>query len=199
MRTENGSLDFFIFAGGEWRSLYCKISTTDGWIGSKHQVAGIYDAENNMIRVYCDGKMIGEKATGTTAGVEPSSYPITIGLCPETLRSSQAEFYEVRIYSKALTASELASQNTNSPAYAPDSKYVKLWLDFDNLAEGSLAGDINADGNVNIADLLLLQKYLLNNTKFTSAQYIAADMDSDGKVNGFDMVLLRQTLLEKQL
>ena len=199
MRTENGSLDFFIFAGGEWRSLYCKISTTDGWIGSKHQVAGIYDAENNMIRVYCDGKMIGEKATGTTAGVEPSSYPITIGLCPETLRSSQAEFYEVRIYSKALTASEIASQNTNSPAYAPDSKFVKLWLDFDNLAEGSLAGDINADGNVNIADLLLLQKYLLNNTKFTSAQYIAADMDSDGKVNGFDMVLLRQTLLEKQL
>ena len=133
------------------------------------------------------------------AGVEPSSYPITIGLCPETLRSSQAEFYEVRIYSKALTASEIASQNTNSPAYAPDSKYVKLWLDFDNLAEGSLSGDINADGNVNIADLLLLQKYLLNNTKFTSAQYIAADMDSDGKVNGFDMVLLRQTLLEKKL
>ena len=199
MRTENGSLDFFIYAGGEWRALYCKISTTDGWIGSKHQVAGIYDGENNMLRVYCDGKMIGEKETGTAAGVEPSAYPVTIGSCPETMRGSQAEFYEIRIYSKALTESELASQNTSSPAYAPDSKYVQLWLDFDDLAEGVLTGDINADSKVNIADLLLLQKYILNDTSFTSAQLIAADMDLDGHVNGFDMVLLRQTLLEKEL
>ena len=75
-----------------------------GWIGKKHQLAGIYDAENNMIRIYCDGKMVAEKSTGTTSGVTESSYNFTIGKCPETNRGSASDFYEVRVYSKALTA-----------------------------------------------------------------------------------------------
>lgn len=194
LRTRKGSLDFFIYAGGEWRSLYCEMPTdaSSGWIGKKHQVAGIYDAENNMLRVYADGKMIGEKAVGTTEGVASSAYPLTIGACPDTGRSSEADFYECRVYSKALTATELASQNTASPTYAPDSKYVQLWLDFDNMAEGALIGDINADGKVDVLDIKLLQNYLLAKTKLTSAQYLAADVNADGAVDVFDLGMLKR-------
>ncbi|MCR4644418.1 MAG: DUF4981 domain-containing protein [Oscillospiraceae bacterium] len=195
LRTRNNSLDFFVYAGGAWRSLYCEMNTGSGWIGSKHQVAGIYDAEANMLRVYADGKMLGEQAVGTTAGVAASGYPLTIGACPDTGRKSEADFYEVRVYSKALTASELASQNTNSPTYAPDSKYVQLWLDFDNLAEATLTGDINADGAVSILDLILLQKYIHNKTSLTSAQMAAADVDMNGVVDVFDMGLMKRLIL----
>ncbi len=161
-----------------------------------HQLAGIYDAENNMIRIYCDGKMVAEKATGTTSGVTESSYNFTIGACPETNRGSQADFYDVRVYSKALTATELASQNTSSPAYGPDSKYVQLWLDFDNMAEGTLIGDINADGKVSSADLVQLEGYLLNKNKFTLEQYNAGDINGDGSTDAFDMVGLRKLVIE---
>jgi beta-galactosidase len=196
LRTENGFLYFFIHAGGEWRSVSFATSTTDGWLGKMHQLAGIYDAENNMLRIYCDGKMVAEKATGTTSGVTESGYNFTIGACPETNRGSQADFYDVRVYSKALTATELASQNTSSPAYAPDSKYVQLWLDFDNMAEGTLIGDINADGKVSSSDLVQLEGYLLNKNKFTLEQYNAGDINSDGSTDAFDMVGLRKLVIE---
>ncbi|MBR3267968.1 MAG: DUF4981 domain-containing protein [Oscillospiraceae bacterium] len=198
LRTRNNSLDFFIYADGQWRALYCEIPTdaSSGWIGNKHQVAGIYDAENNQLRVYADGKMLGEQSTGTTAGVAPSGYDLTIGACPDTGRSSQADFYEVRLYSKALTASELVSQNTSSPVYSPSSEYVQLWLDFDNVADGSLVGDINQDGKVTVLDVNLLQSFLLTKITFTDSQLLAADLDGNSHVDAKDLTVLKRMLLK---
>jgi len=135
-RTTTSSIDFFIYAGGEWRMVSYGMEVNSGWVGKKHQVAGIYDAENNSVKVYADGRILGEKSTGTSSGVAQSSYNLILGACPDTGRNSQQQFYEMRVYSKALTASELSSQNTSSPKYAPNNQYVLLWLDFDNLSEG---------------------------------------------------------------
>ena len=192
LRVENGFVHFFIHAGGEWRTVSYTTSTTDGWLNKMHQLAGIYDAENDMIRIYCDGKMAAEKSTGTSAGVTESSYNFTIGSCPETNRGSQADFYEVRVYSKALTAAELSSQNTSKPTYSPDSKYVQLWLDFDNVSEGNLIGDIDLDGKISSADLVELNGYLLGKTKFSAGQYSVGDLNGDGKIDVFDMIELRK-------
>ncbi|MBR6420885.1 MAG: DUF4981 domain-containing protein [Oscillospiraceae bacterium] len=196
LRTRNNSLDFFIYADGAWRSLYCEISTdaASGWIGRKHQVAGIYDAENDMLRVYADGKMLGEKSTGTGAGVAHSNYDLTIGACPDTGRSSQADFYEVRLYSKALTAQELAAQNTGSPAYAPDSPYVQLWLDFDNLASASIRGDVDANGSFETADIVMMQRFLLADG--TLNDWMAGDFDENGRINAADFTLMKRAIME---
>jgi len=136
-RTSTNSLDFFIYAGGTWRSLFYEMNVNNGWVGKKHQVAGIYNAEKNLLQLYADGKMVSESPVGTTAGVARSSYNLMLGACPDTGRNSQANFYEMRVYNKALTASELASQNTSSPTYGPTSSSVELWLDFDSLVEAS--------------------------------------------------------------
>ena len=213
LRVEKNSLVFFVHAGGEWRQLSADMSTGDGWLGKKHQVAGIYDAEDNMLRVYCDGKMIGEKEVGTTSGVDPSGYDLTLGKCPETGRSSEADFYEFRVYSKALTADELASQNTDSPAYAPDSKYVQLWLDFDNVVEASeedptepsseeestepddvLIGDANEDGLVNMADAVYIMQCASNPDKYQLTEKGAknADVDGSGDVTNKDALKIQQ-------
>ena len=140
LRTEKGVLYFFVYAGGAWRSVSYRTGTDEssGWIGKKHQMAGIYDADTDTIKIYCDGKILAEKSTGTTAGIASSSYDLTLGACPETGRTSMADFYEFRVYSKALTESELSSQNTSSPAYGANSKYVQLWLDFDNVVSPML-------------------------------------------------------------
>lgn len=177
LRIGKNQLYFFIHAGGEWRSVTFDRSTdqSSGWLGKKHQIAGVYDAENNMIKLYCDGKMVAEKATGTTSGITESSYNFTIGKCPETNRGSSIDFYEVRLYSKALSESELASQNTGSPAYGPSDKNVQLWIDFDNIAEdvdipddptASLIGDANLDGKVTIADSTAILQSIANKDKY---------------------------------
>ncbi|MBO4492972.1 MAG: DUF4981 domain-containing protein [Ruminococcus sp.] len=194
LRTETGTIDFFVYAGGEWRSLYYEmdVSANSGWIGKMHQVAGIYDAENNMLRLYADGKMLAEKSTGTMAGVAHSDYNLTLGACPDTGRDSQANFYDMRVYSRALTASELASQNSPNPKYTPDSEYVQLWLDFDNIAtpaenDDILYGDANCDGGVDMSDAVLIMQSLANPNKYglngTDSRHITQQGQLSGDVD----------------
>ena len=59
----------------------------------------------------------------------------------------------------------------------------------------SKAGDINQDGLVNTADLVLLQKYLVKKADKVS-DLNAADVDENGKINIFDAVKLRRVIME---
>ncbi len=59
-----------------------------------------------------------------------------------------------------------------------------------------LKGDVNLDGSVNVADAVLLQKYLLNRETLTQPQYSNADLEADRSVNGFDLAILKRKLLE---
>lgn len=60
----------------------------------------------------------------------------------------------------------------------------------------SLVGDVNNDGTVSTADLVLMQRYILGTEDFTADQFARADMDSDSLVNAFDLVLLRKILIK---
>ncbi len=195
LRARGNFIDFFIHADGDWRSLYCELPSNiaSNWLGKQHQVAGIYNADKNTLAAYVDGKIIGEQDTGTSAGVSHSDYPICLGGCPETGRYSEALFSDFRFYSKALSESELKSQNTSSPAYSPDSQYVQLWLDFDNTAKGAVQGDINSDGKFSIEDAEDLQNWLIgrkNNVK----DWSAGDCNSDGKLDVFDLIIMKREL-----
>lgn len=57
-------------------------------------------------------------------------------------------------------------------------------------------GDVNADGNINISDAVMLQSWLLSRTK-TLSNWKAADLCEDERIDVFDMVLLRQLLVER--
>lgn len=60
----------------------------------------------------------------------------------------------------------------------------------------SLMGDVNLDGNVGTADLVLLQGYILRRNDLTSEQAANADLLGDGVIDAFDLVQLRKLLLE---
>lgn len=51
-------------------------------------------------------------------------------------------------------------------------------------------GDINNDGGVSVADVTLLNDYLLGNVALSPAQLLAADINQDGVVNESDLILL---------
>lgn len=57
-------------------------------------------------------------------------------------------------------------------------------------------GDVNGDGETGIADMVLLQKYLLASSNLTASQLIAADMNADGKVDVYDMIMMRKIFAE---
>ena len=65
------------------------------------------------------------------------------------------------------------------------------WINFEVLS--NISGDCDNDGNVTIADVIVLQNWILNNeTKIENVK--AADLNADGIVNALDLALLRQKL-----
>ena len=79
-------------------------------------------------------------------------------------------------------AAETPVTGGNGKAIEPD----KVW----NL------GDVNGDKSANIADAVLLQKWLLNKPDSDLTEWTAADIYEDGKLNVYDLTLLKQLSTE---
>ncbi len=58
-----------------------------------------------------------------------------------------------------------------------------------------IRGDVNADGEFGVADVVMLQDYLLRRTSLIDSN--AADLDEDGILDIFDMVSIRKLLAAK--
>ena len=65
----------------------------------------------------------------------------------------------------------------------------------ENPAVDVQTGDINADGELSVTDVISLQKYVLNMTAYNSAQMQAADLNKDDQVDIYDLGLLKRTLV----
>lgn len=61
-------------------------------------------------------------------------------------------------------------------------------------AIGSLLGDVNGDGTVNITDMALVYQYLTEQTEFTDDHKKAADVNRDGIVDVYDLQRLYEAV-----
>ena len=74
-------------------------------------------------------------------------------------------------------------------------KYTNVQVVYEYEGTSSdLLGDVNADGKVNIADVVTLQKFLLGTGTLKS--WKNADLYSDQSIDSFDMVLLRKLIIQ---
>ncbi len=64
-------------------------------------------------------------------------------------------------------------------------------------ASAPLAGDVNADGAVNIKDVILLQKHLLGLETLTAQQAENAQLHPDDAVNAYDLAILKKKLTQE--
>ncbi len=55
-------------------------------------------------------------------------------------------------------------------------------------------GDVNGDGTIDVSDVVLTVKIMMNEVDYTSEQYAAADCDCSGKVEQNDAIILMQFL-----
>ncbi len=60
-------------------------------------------------------------------------------------------------------------------------------------SQESIAGDINADGQFNAADVIMMQKYLLGDGELIN--WKAGDLSKDNVINIFDLILMKRNLL----
>ena len=136
LRCRNAvSVDFHIYAGGSWRALEYALEGAEqnNWMNKEHQVVGMYLAESNKLQLYVDGVLKKEVSTNTSDGVAHSDYSFMIGACPDTGRTSAADFENIRVYNKALSEDEVAGQYADNPAITADNEAVELWVDFENI------------------------------------------------------------------
>lgn len=62
-----------------------------------------------------------------------------------------------------------------------------------------IKGDLNFDNKIDVADLVIMQRYLLADFDFNKSLFYYADMNNDGNVDAFDLVFLRKELIENWL
>ena len=66
------------------------------------------------------------------------------------------------------------------------------------IEEPEVACDVNMDGSFNVADVVLLQKWLLAVPDTHLPNWKAADLYEDDKLNVFDLCLMKRALLEQK-
>ncbi|WP_037298281.1 ribosomal protein L7/L12, partial [Ruminococcus flavefaciens] len=59
-------------------------------------------------------------------------------------------------------------------------------------------GDVNCDGDITVADVVRLQKWLLAIPGTQIPYWKNADLCEDGRLDGFDLCLLRQQIIEQK-
>ena len=64
-------------------------------------------------------------------------------------------------------------------------------------AQWRLKGDVDADGDVDIDDAIMLQQWLLAVPDATLNDWRAGDLCQDGRIDVFDLCLLKRLLLER--
>ena len=60
-------------------------------------------------------------------------------------------------------------------------------------------GDVNSDGEFNVADVILLQKWLLAVPNTQLVNWKAADLCEDDRLNVFDLCLMKRELLKQSI
>ena len=62
-----------------------------------------------------------------------------------------------------------------------------------------IKGDLNGDGMITYADLVILKAYDLQKISLTDNQFLAADISGDGEVGAWDLSKLQRHLLGKEM
>ena len=91
---------------------------------------------------------------------------------------------------------EFAGWFTESGKEITSDSIVELTADTVLYAKWRLRGDVDADGDVDVADVVLLQRWLLAGSTTMLNDWQAGDLCEDGRIDVFDLCLMKRMLIE---
>ena len=74
---------------------------------------------------------------------------------------------------------------------------IKVIYEYENGTSENVRGDVNADGNFSVADVVMLQKWLICAPNVTLTDWKAADMCEDNRIDVFDLCIMKRELISK--
>lgn len=80
----------------------------------------------------------------------------------------------------------------NDKGYGPSIDRIAVAIPLEEVV-----GDINQDGAFNVADLVLMQKFLLGAASFNKQQFAAADLNKDEIIDIYDLIKVRKMIISK--
>ena len=92
---------------------------------------------------------------------------------------------------------EFAGWFTESGKEITSDSIVELTADTVLYAKWRLRGDVDADGDVDVADVVLLQRWLLAGSTTMLNDWQAGDLCEDGRIDVFDLCLIKRLLIER--
>ena len=151
------------------------------------------------IRTACDSKNYTENAAEFTAAEDITVYialdsrvekvpPWMIGCIKTDMTAVNSSGVEFDVYSMSVSAGDNVTLGSNE-----QSAYCVNYTVFVLEADAVLMGDVDDNGKFNIADLVMLEKWIIRKDTLTNWQ--AGDFLSDGVIDVYDLVIMRQKLI----
>lgn len=141
----------------------------DSWNPSKSNPHTVTDVQTKFEYAV---QYVGKEYDGYTYYIDTEKSDSFISFTDDTVK-------ELTVYMKKNSWS-----NNNTPTESIDT--VK-----------TITGDVNNDGEFNISDVVILQKWLLAVPDTELVNWKAADLCEDDKLDVFDLCLMKRTLIEK--
>lgn len=123
--------------------------------------------------------IIPDTSEGAWSGQYYSDCPVTLTVIPDS-------GYEFTGWEGDITGNETTVTLTLSEAMTVQADFAE---------KEKVKGDVNADGDFTVADLVTLQNYLVRSE--VAADWAAGDLCEDGQLDVFDLILMRALILEQ--
>ncbi|MBR4627305.1 MAG: hypothetical protein IKO47_06355 [Ruminococcus sp.] len=170
LTAENGSLTFAIDNGSGVQSVTAENAYTAGkWT----TVSVILDGDTAKL-VVNDGS-----GTKTSKG--------TVNADPVDIISGNAKYLIADGMNGSMDYFRVNFKEVTEPEY--------YYTESENISE-RIRGDVNADGEFNVADLVLFQKWLLSKPDSELADWKAGDLQENGKLDVFDLILMKRECMQ---
>ncbi|MGW7730476.1 glycoside hydrolase family 2 TIM barrel-domain containing protein [Streptomyces canus] len=121
LKQSGRTLEFYIYGGGQW--IAANWAVPDDWTGREHHVAGVFDTAAGTLTLHVDGQVRATKATTQRPGGNTAPLALAVDVDNPT-REFSGTIRKARVYGRALTAAELASDSRG-----PGDEGVRFWFD----------------------------------------------------------------------
>ena len=168
-------------------SMSCSFITGYGSYSAKNPAHRFWQNEiNKALPQAPDGVIV----SGPTAEIE-DDYSQALGLKYAEINDPTERFYADSV--------ESWSSNESSITRNASLAWIVSFLQDEASAEPvakTASGDVNADGEFNISDAVIFQKWLLGSAKYSLTDWKAADFCNDGKLDIFDLICMKKKLVK---